>query len=501
MEFIFCIQPSDQIFQDIKGAVRALDQHIKLVRFGSAQELSDFIKKMMSRNFSERERSNLFPGGLPDEMKVLLFIFDADSIDPMNLSSFEEIQRLLVSKRFCDDENPVGFVITDTAPSDEKINKFIHPVVRNFLVTPFEPMTLKGFLRAAIDGNAPVTDELYIHKCSEEVEMIKTVQLMEINELGFKTFSDKDFPKNKRARYYSNRFGTGNERPIYAQCMGSKKIGEENYISSFGFFGASKDHLMTVRKLIMQERNAVESPIPGEEGTTDKIDFMVLSTNERLFRDAEQFIQERFEGVRVLWIETERDFDNIEDKSNVVGVLIQEEVIEKASLLATPARKCLVNDEWKIFVCGNYEVKDSATLDKVKLYEDLLTFPLDRFYFVRKMRQHFPSWRVKKDSPITQRTIEVDEPIETASPIRLNSVSELSISFDYHRAFEVAEARDFRLQMPDGSSERVIKGISNYCGKKPDGNFICEFVFYAIDEVSLIFIRKWIIQASASPQE
>ncbi|MBC86011.1 MAG: hypothetical protein CL677_02440 [Bdellovibrionaceae bacterium] len=499
MEIVFVVQPSDQIFHELEQAIVAYSSDLLCLRIKDTGEAAQIIKKFLNDSFEEEEVEKYFSGDKPDSFKIRLFVLDVESIAHLDVGIFEKMQKMLLNTPLGDEENPPGFLLTDSTPEDVEMKKFLSPYIRNLIVTPFDPMTLKGFIKAAFDGNAPISTDLYTHKCSVEIEMLKSVHIKRLTELGFRTLSKREIAVGRKAKYLGKVFGDPPNHFVFAQCYTNRPQENGLFESSFSFFGVSQDHLNAIRKDILQASDSYEMAFDKASSSKAQSILAVVCTDDGLVSNATQYISERYDSVKVVHVSSMEEYEKVKSNGDLDGWMLFESVLSEDSELHKVYEEVSADKRKKLFISSSGFVNSFEKMQALDGFDDHFFYPLDRFYFIRKLRQAFPEWKIKEGQDFGRKCREGDFEIDTALPIEIHSVSEIHLAFHYYREIRIGDVRRFRFQLPDDPKQEItLQGVCNYNNKISEGKVDCEFILYGLKELDLRFIRQWMIKTNAT---
>jgi hypothetical protein len=136
---------------------------------------------------------------------------------------------------------------------DFDLSKFTIPAINNLIFKPFDKLILQQHLAQAIAGKRkPNTMVISNQKVNAKIEMLKTIYIEAIGELGFVSRSDKPVPVNSLAKYYGDFFTTSKHRSVLAicrNCIDHPKIPGQ-YLVFLHFFSIDNDQISHIRKKV-----------------------------------------------------------------------------------------------------------------------------------------------------------------------------------------------------------------------------------------------------------
>ncbi|MEZ4871362.1 MAG: hypothetical protein R2827_03765 [Bdellovibrionales bacterium] len=387
MKFILVLEPSKQIFEDLKAALLEIDGKFKLKRFLSTAEISAWLKKVIDETFTEEEMEQEFgTEEMPTDIDIPMIVLNTLGIGKMQTTTLEKLQGLLIQHELCDPDNPCGFVLLGTVPIPPDYRKYLHPCVRNFLTTPFDPLTLKEFFRIAIKGNQKIQTELYTEKSDFTIEMIKEVNITRITELGFRTSSTREIPTGRKAKYYNDHFGSGKNRAIFAYCYANNPVGEEEFSCSFGYFGISKQHLLEIRGAIANSKNS-EVLAFYNEPKTKNAKMQYLTNSEGNFNRLKEIITGKFKDIEVSQISKFEDYKEKPEGADYYILIVDNTMIESGR---TKERFKLSGKNPFIGFTSALPIETFDDLERNATFDDVLYLPVDDFYLARTLKQNIP---------------------------------------------------------------------------------------------------------------
>jgi hypothetical protein len=145
----------------------------------------------------------------------------------------------------------------------------------------------------------------------------------------------------------------------------------------------------------------------------------------------------------------------------------------------------------RLFGLSQNPVENYLDLEKTDFLDDVFCLPIDLFYFSRKMKQFCPHWKTLGGNPLTRDSINTQRIIKTGMPIDVHSLSEVHLSFKYHRAIPVGEIREFALFGPRYTDAPEILGKCHFSEKQPGTDeYINHFLFFALEDQHLRSLRR-----------
>ncbi|PIS11782.1 MAG: hypothetical protein COT73_02165 [Bdellovibrio sp. CG10_big_fil_rev_8_21_14_0_10_47_8] len=134
--------------------------------------------------------------------------------------------------------------------------------------------------------------------------------------------------------------------------------------------------------------------------------------------------------------------------------------------------------------------------------QDIYFKPVDRVYFIQKMKCFFPLLK-EKGEKIEIRGIHIEEIIKAVNPVNVAEISEAGFIMKYYRQIAIGSFREIVLWQPYEIGAPEFLATCNFVeensGEK--GTFNCHFVFFGIADHYLKHIRVWIRDNYISSKE
>jgi len=146
----------------------------------------------------------------------------------------------------------------------------------------------------------------------------------------------------------------------------------------------------------------------------------------------------------------------------------------------------------RFIVVSETPIKSYEHLQKHIEFDDYIALPFDSFYLVRTLKQMIPHLVQKGKNYLSREGIEYEVVIQTALPVSISQISECHVSLSYTRALKVGDVRRFVLFDANIENLPEIWGMCNHTDKVSDGEYRNDFIFFALKDVHLSFIRQWI---------
>lgn len=154
----------------------------------------------------------------------------------------------------------------------------------------------------------------------------------------------------------------------------------------------------------------------------------------------------------------------------------------------------------KVFFVSADSLRKYEDIEKFEGCDDIFNNPPDSFYLTRKLKMHCPSISLKDKNDNSRLGLESHDPIRTAQPVKVNAISEVHLSFTYHRELKIGEVRRFAMWLPGQKTMPAIFAVCRHCEKIDKESYRCDFMYFGIQDRQLKHIRQW-IKFSYSSQE
>lgn len=274
---------------------------------------------------------------------------------------------------------------------------------------------------------------------------------------------DQEMRMVKAPDFFKSKI-SGSHRFLFEETVSKKKI-EKGTILEIQV-SADQSHYIELLSL--------DESIDADHGNAWVLVVRELSSQESIEHVKKE--KGEIENVNLVFFDT--SFSPIETIGSIKKMV---EMINQKSPLST-----------KYISISEKPLKGYEDIKSVSLFDDHFLFPLDLFYTSRKVKMHLPMLKLRNKEDGSRLKIPLIESIKTALPVEIKSVSEVHISISYSRPIEVGKIRRFILFVPNLKNMPEILAVCRHSQELEKGKYQCDFLFFAVNESALKYIRQWI---------
>jgi len=452
----------------IKASIKSLDERALIV---SSTSLSQWRKD----------------NAAGDKMQFDIVILDFPEFSPAQWLKELETFKTEVSLN----ENMKIIMIGYEEPGLDR-KKLIKLDIFNFVFKPFDELILKETINSATLASKRQTSiEIKSQKSSATVGILKDIEMQSLSELGFVTLSEEQIPPLSISKYFSLIFSRGVKQSIWAQLIRSipHPHKEKTFINQFQFIAPDTAFLTALRKYIKDHKldataNALWSPAPPKE--PDLIKIAMIGHDDAVSQKLKADLQTHFANV-------ECELVTLNQKALEHG-LLPHKVVINLSEIGPEAILKYFNPQTKIFLIRGAPTSDDDLKEAAIGYTDIFITPLDRMYFYKKLRAQLAGLAEKEDKKLVN--IACHEKMKVANLLKISDISEVFISFNYHRELSLRTWREFTLIAEDERNMVELQAFCNFVEKSPNdkSKFFHQFAFFGMTDHYLKAIRLWLVQ-------
>lgn len=146
-----------------------------------------------------------------------------------------------------------------------------------------------------------------------------------------------------------------------------------------------------------------------------------------------------------------------------------------------------------IFLISQTIHSDNEKRELSTVVDNILQRPIDRIHFWHVLQLMFPQLR-GKDAISNTETIQINQSIKVAMPVKFTEISEAGFIMQYHRSIEIGDFREVILWQPYEIESKEIIATCNYSEASKDDPKIQlnHFVFFGATDGFLKQVRIWI---------
>lgn len=339
MDYVFVLEDDPVHQKQIVEALKQIQDSFEIKTFDSLDAFSHLVKAVMTHGALALAKDDT------EKVRVVLVVSRLEFIGADRLSILEKTRDFFMRRGVCTPEEPMRFVLTAFDEPDLNMEALKKPVVENVIFKPFDRLILQQHLQLAMPQVKASSDALSPQKASALVEMLKKVNLESMNELGFKSMSNRPFEPGAVNKYYGQEFISDRHRSVMAKLVKCTPSGEGNYALDFRFFALDPTQVTNIRKRVRaKETNGPKEikPPVAENALPTNLSFVIVDSNEDESRSLAGTLQRKIAGADVIRFpsraELEADLKYAESAATQIipqGTVIVE--IDRTSTLVTQA--------------------------------------------------------------------------------------------------------------------------------------------------------------------
>lgn len=375
--------------------------------------------------------------------------------------------------------------------------KFIFGLaIFNLLYKPFDSLLLKENLNVALKPKEKISlVEVKPQSSAASVGILKEINITCLNELGFTSSNDTPIAINSYCKYYSSIFSTGNKQSVWAKCIASEPAKDQSgqFVSHFSYISLDSNTLSTIRKYVLSKKTSkVNAAFWNlEEKKTGSTKIAIIDSNPETIAIWKTNLEERFKNIQVE--EIIYDASKKEFEKNVSYDL----VININPALKFEAYKERFDEKAKHILINNQPLSDETAQILFPQYYDVFSEPLDRGYFYKKLKILAPTLEFKESVDLLN--IIPSEKIKAVNFVKTSEVSEVYLTFAYHRELSQGEFREFAFVAENENDVIELPAFCIFCEKgqsdpgKPGNSYTHQFFFWGATDYHLKKIRVWLL--------
>ncbi len=525
MKFAYILESDERIQKELFQTLKSLDANL-LIRF--FYKLEDFQEWM---NLALREgRSALNLGGHPlsidtgsttstsGDDELTLLIASTDILGVKNLSLLKRAKLYFIRQKICLEENPTSFLLTTFEDLDLSMQPADELIVSNVIYKPFDMLILKQHLEYALLGRKPLTSSTIAPlKINETIEMLKSVKVTKVSEIGFRMQSRTEIPVGSVTKYYSDYFGSDTKSSIFAVCTSSTPISAKEFQCDFNLFATDNKQISKIRRNIFANKKNV--PVEVKNDSSEDFNILILDTENKLALDLRTILFDTFTNAKIYIFNNHNQLlSDLNDKESpqrkvlpakfdLVSVnsnYLQGEKEDSwstlcLSLLSRASKHGIYNfKNPDLIMHASQVIPDSEMKGLGRWVRDVFYMPFDKVYIQKKIVTLFP--QAVNKMPVAIGSIEEAVVMKVANPVEITEISEAGLILRYHQALAVGTFGEFYLLRKGEQKAPEIIGAVNYSAPEKDSpeSFLNHFIFFGMKDIFLQHIRLWLREAYIS---
>lgn len=390
MDYAFVLEDDPTQLKQITDALKAISGALEVKSFANLAEFSTMVKSIMTHGALALQKDE-------GAVRVVLVIARLESIGMGRLSLLEKTRDFFMRRGVCTPEEPTRFVLTAFDDPNLKFDKLKQPILANILFKPFDRLILEAHLMLAIPQVKSSLETLANQKTKAPVEMLKTVNLESMTELGFTSRSQQALEVGSISKYYGKEFVSERHRSLMARLISCRPIPPDNkeFELEFRFFALDSVQIANLRKRIRHKDGLPIRQIHPEftgtpmEKVTDEqsrsLNFVVINPNEEEALNLIGTLKRKIRGAVPIHFATKRDLE--EDLKFAESA--------HTGILSVPASEIEANREM---------VVTTSTIEGATIWGEPLQGAAMTRYFLKEDGQALGLWLMGNKAELRLRT-------------------------------------------------------------------------------------------------
>lgn len=416
----------------------------------------------------------------PQQLKLAIF-------PTAPFKSVEAVQALQ-TKMLTAAGGPIPFLLTTFEPPPASIDKWGTSGAFNLIEKPFDRALAQEHLKLAMGLDEKADEhEVFTMKTSAIIEMLKSVPMAALSEVGFITLTDRPIEAGRITKFYGKVFAWREVLSVFGRTLnhgaGLKPPAESSLSPvAMTFFGTTRDQLLQIRGAFPKTPPLI---LPWRETKPDAAcEFYIIGDPSPPGAELSGTLQRVFSNVKV------HTSVGVPDAKAIVPANLTA-VLSHINFIDTVLKDPRFKDVPKIGL-AHKTPSDEEYRRLAPLVVDIVAIPVERVTFYKKIAVLFP--QMKLADPMTISTHPWVENLDVGQAIEILQISEVGLALRYERELPLNTFRRFVLWIPREVGLPVLTGRVFKCEKDPAnaGKFIIHFVFFGMIDHEIKHVRLWI---------
>lgn len=414
----------------------------------------------------------------PKPAEIVLMVVAAESFKtPAEVEAFRG--RLVAAGMKAD----VRFLVATFEPPATAVPKWMNSGAYNLLIKPADLLLLQEHLRYVLSEKGPPSEHaVHAMQTDAVIEMLKTVPMETLSEIGFVTRSDRALPLGRVTRFYGKVFVWRELMSIYARTLWQdEQPGGKEWKVALTWFGTGRDQLLQIRARFPKTKDVkVDWRKPVPPGQTR---LLIIGDPSAPGSELSGTLSRAFPTADI------HPMAGIPDPKTpvpapITAVLVHRDLLEKIE--SDPRFKDVPH-----IVMTEKTLKDEDYRALADRACDIITLPVERVSFMKKMAVLFPALLPAEDSAI--HNYPWAENLDVGQPVQIAEMSEAGLVLHYERPLPVGSLRRFVLWMPMEVGMPVLTGrvFMNRPDPSKPGFHLNHFVFFGMADHEIKHVRLW----------
>lgn len=522
MKFIYVLEDDERTQKNLFDNLKNIDPRLCIRFFQSLNQFNEWLRVAIQTGprslavggqpFKEDKSEPVLPSST-HELRLIIAKDEFFGTKHMNL--IKRAQEFLLRKNICSAQDPTALILTafDTPEFDIKLAE--ERIINNVIFKPFDKLILRQHLEYALTGHHPVSsDTISPIKISSIIEMLKTVSIQSISEIGFTTLNNHEITIGAKGKYYGDLFISGDKKSALAYCTSCKEISPKEFLCEFHFFGLDNEQISQIRRHILQNKLHQKNELKNNSFATTRV--LLLDENENNTQELKRFLQEKISNIEFFcYTHLSQLFSDLADKDTVRRQNLPTQfdiVLANIDMLSPEPRK-----NWdtlarelqsritragksnaelpKLYMTSQKRIAAEQLKELTEWCQEVFFINFDKTYVYKKILSQ-NSLIANKD-PIEVSYLTEQSTLKAANPVEITEISEAGLVLKYYRAIGIGSFREFILWRPSETDNPEIIGTVNFTDKdQSNGDFFYNhFVFFGMKDFYLKHIRLWLREA------
>lgn len=305
MKFVYVLEDDERIKEELFEIFKNIDPTLIVRFFSDLESFHEFLIAAMkegprtlatSGQILEADKAESVSPADNHELKLI--VANNDFFTTQNLSLLRKSRDFFVRKRICSQEQPTSIVLSAFDSPHFDLRPSQQFGINNIIFKPFDRLIVRQHLEFALKGHqANKPDTLAAIQVKASVEMLKSIDVFSLSEVGFVTHNNHTIKVGAIRKYYGDIFRTKTKNSGFAYCNSSTEVGPDEFVCEFSFMGLDSQQISQIRKTILQKKNR---ELPEHRNTQGRKSFiLIVEDDEKTVKDLESLFSEKMSDVEI----------------------------------------------------------------------------------------------------------------------------------------------------------------------------------------------------------
>lgn len=489
MAWVVVVEKDNLFYRQIQEALEGIDPNLVVMRFIEVREFLMWLTQL------EKKDPEILAKVPAPPLKGVVTEIEGWGFKDITL--IQKVKPLLVKLGFAAQEDELCIFLSGHDHPKLEMKRYEHRFVNNFVFKPFDKLLLKQSLETALTGRVPVKKHhINNFKTEVKIEMLKSIRLTEVNEIGFGTISDQKVESDKITKYYADFLQTEQHRSAFARALQNNNVkGSTLYKINLGFFALDQQQSFNLQKMIKSQNQSRTLPTIGQQDA----EFFFLQHEsgqlcQQLAPSLERFYHGHFQSVDTV----DKLLDVLKTRRALASAAVFYVFVDCSFWLGNEVAEIKILKELQqggdiqLFALSSRVFPEAQEIEMSEVCADIFYSPFNRSYIIKSLKFRWPALANKEDIFIGFG--DFDQVIHASNPVGLKEVSEAGLVLQYYRELPVGTFREFILWMPNEVNTPTLLGQCNFVEfDKEKKIYNCHFIFFGMKDYHLKHIRLWIL--------